>query len=84
MGRRRVFCQTEEARLLEEARVWRVRCVEVLGRAPVGGPLYRSVSGILDAIDSVAEAITGSRGHFHMKAPTTPGPALPGQDRERG
>lgn len=84
MARRRVFGQGEEARLLDEARVWRARCVEVLGRAPVGGPLYRSVSGVLDAIDGVAEVITGSRGHFHMKAPTTPGPVLPGRDPERG
>lgn len=83
MARRRVFAQSEESRLLEEARVWRARCVDVLSRAPVGAPLYRAVSGVLDAIDGLAGAVTGDRGHFHLRAPTTPGPALPGQDRER-
>lgn len=83
MGRRRVFGQSEEARLLEEARVWRSRCVEVLGRAPVGGPVYTAVSGVLDAIDDLAGAVTGDLSLFHLRAPTTPGPSLPGQDRDR-
>lgn len=79
MGRRRVFGQTEETRLLEEARQWRARCVGVLSRAPVGGPVYKAASGILDAIDGLAGAVTGDRSHFHLRAPTTPGPHLPDQ-----
>jgi hypothetical protein len=78
MSRRRVFVGAEQLGLLDKAEGWRKECIRVLSRAPINSPLYRSVSGIMDAIDGLAEAVTGNRQHFHLQAPRTPGTKLPG------
>ena len=73
MGRNRVFVGAEQLDLLDKAETWRKECVRVLSRAPINSPLYQSVSGIIDAIDGLAEAMTGDRRHFHLQAARTPG-----------
>ena len=80
MGCNRVFVGAEQIDLLDKAETWRKECVRVLSRAPINGPLYRSVSGIMDAIDGLAEAVAGNRQHFHLEAPRTPGQTLPGME----
>ncbi|WP_204307360.1 hypothetical protein, partial [Enterobacter hormaechei] len=52
---------------LDEAGKLRHAATELLARAPVRGPLYLSLEGILGAIDSVAEIVKGDRRHFHEK-----------------
>ncbi|AWN43277.1 hypothetical protein [Methylobacterium durans] len=56
----------------------------VLSRAPIHSPVYVAASGIVDAIDGLAEAVTGNAKHFHFRAPTTPGGNLTRQDGEEG
>lgn len=68
----RVFTGPEQRDFLDKAEGWRKECVRVLSRAPINGPVYQAASGILDAIDGLAEAVTGDRKHFHLTAPTTP------------
>jgi hypothetical protein len=80
MGCNRVFVGAEQIDLLDKAEGWRKECVRVLSRAPINSPLYRSVGGIMDAIDGLAEAVTGNRQHFHLQAPRTPGPKLLGME----
>ncbi len=77
MARRGVFVRAEEVAFLEEARRWRQQCVLVLTRAKPQGPLYNATSKVIEAIDDVAEAVTGDRQQFHQKGPRTPGPNLP-------
>lgn len=77
MARRGVFVQAEEVAFLEDARRWRQQCVLVLTRAKPQGPLYNATSKVIEAIDDVAEAVTGDRQQFHQKSPRTPGSNLP-------
>ena len=73
MSRRRVYVVEQAHSFLEEAGRWRERCIDVLRRAPVRGDLYMAASGIMDAIDGLAEVVAGDRGHFHLKPPSTHG-----------
>jgi hypothetical protein len=77
MARRGVFVRAEEVAFLDEAACWRQRCIEVLSRAKPQGPLYKATEGIVDAIDGLAEVVTGDRKRFHQASPRTPGPDLP-------
>ena len=86
MGCNRVFVGAEQIDLLDKAEGWRKECVRVLSRAPINSPLYRSVSGIMDAFDELAEAVTGDRRHFHLQAERTLGGNLmkpPGMEPSR-
>ena len=73
MTRNRIFVGPEQRDFLERAEGWRKECIRVLSRAPINSPVYVAASGIVDAIDGLAEAVTGDRRHFHLTAPTTPG-----------
>lgn len=77
MARRGVFVKAEEAHFLEQARLWRQTCVLVLTRAKPQGPLYTATSSIIEAIDGLAEVVTGDRRTFHQRDATTPGETLP-------
>jgi hypothetical protein len=77
MARRGVFVRAEEVAFLEEAGCWRKQCINVLRRATPQGPLYKAVEQVVDAIDGVAEVVTGDRKRFHQVSPRTPGPDLP-------
>ncbi|MEE7461059.1 hypothetical protein MFUR16E_06740 [Methylobacterium fujisawaense] len=77
MARRRVFVPAEEVAFLEEVRRWRLQCVLVLTRAKPQGPLYNATSRMIEAIDDVAEVVTGDRRTFYQRDATTPGEALP-------
>ncbi len=77
MARRGVFLRAEEVAFLKEAQRWRQQCILVLTRAKPQGPLYKADEKILDAIDGLAEVMTGDRQRFHQESPRTPGPDLP-------
>jgi hypothetical protein len=77
MARRGIYVQAEAVHFLEEAARWRKQCVLVLTRAKPQGPLYNATSAIVDAIDGLAEVVTGDRKRFHQVSPRTPGPDLP-------
>lgn len=77
MARRGVFVRAEEVALLEEAARWRRTCIDVLSRAKPQGPLYNATTGIVEAIDGLAEVVAGDRKRFHQVSPRTLGPDLP-------
>ncbi|MCJ2021205.1 hypothetical protein MKK84_27950 [Methylobacterium sp. E-065] len=77
MGRRGVLVRAEEVAFLEEAARLRRQCIDVLSRAKPQGPLYNATAAIVDAIDGLAEVVTGNRARFHQASPRTPGPDLP-------
>lgn len=72
MARRGVFVRAEEVAFLEEVRRWRQQCVLVLTRAKPQGPLYNATSKVIEAIDAVAEAVTGDRRTFYQRDATMP------------
>ncbi|WP_336492292.1 hypothetical protein [Methylobacterium nigriterrae] len=76
MARSRTFVGAEQRAFLDKAERWRLECIRVLAQAPVGNPVYQAANGIVDAIDGLAEAVTGDRRHFHLKPLTTPGANL--------
>lgn len=77
MAGRGVFVRVEEVAFLEEAARWRKQCIKVLTRATPQGPLYKATEGIVDAIDGLAEVVTGDRRRFYQRDATTPGADLP-------
>ena len=48
-------------------------CITASFKAPIGGPIYRAATRLMEEIDLMAEALTGDRIHFWTKPPTTPG-----------
>ncbi|MFC4173001.1 hypothetical protein ACFOYU_13170 [Microvirga sp. GCM10011540] len=40
---------------------------------PIHGEEYRAINRVVDKIDGLAEVLTGSREHFHLKSPTVSG-----------
>ena len=76
MARWGVFVRAEEVAFLEEAARWRKQCILVLTRAKPQGELYKATAAIVDAIDGLAEVVTGDRKRFHQESPRTPGPEL--------
>ncbi len=74
---KRTFMSPDEARaLLEAVRPSRDACTRALARAPIGTPVYKATSAVIDAIDTLAEVTMGSREHFwegHQSAGPGPG-----------
>jgi hypothetical protein len=83
MARRGVFVRCEEVAFLDDAARWRAACILVLRRARPQGELYKATEAMIDAIDGLAEVVTGDRKRFHQEAPRTPGPDLPPGKRWR-
>lgn len=77
MASRGVFVRAEEVAFLEEIRRWRQHSVLVFTRAKPQSPLFNATSTVIEAIDDIAEVVTGDRQTFHQRDATTPGEALP-------
>ena len=73
MRHRRHFSANDSAILLAAIGECRRACIAANTKAPIGGPIYRAATRLLEEIDLMAEALTGDRSHFWMKPPTTPG-----------
>ena len=52
---------------LEKAELARKSFEEILRKAPPTSDEYRAARGVVEAIDRIAEAVTGDRQHFHLK-----------------
>lgn len=78
MGRRRskrfVLPEQQEA-FLAKAGEWRQACLDMRSRAPIGEPFYDAIGKVVEAIDDVAEAVTGDRRHFWTRPHSAPGPS---------
>jgi hypothetical protein len=63
-GRRRSqrhFGDGEAAVLLDAIRACRSACRQAQAQAPIGSPVYVEAGRLMDAIDGVAEVLTGRR-----------------------
>ena len=45
--------------------------------APIGGPIYRAATRLMEEIDLMAEALTGDQRHFWLKPSSTPASKQP-------
>jgi hypothetical protein len=68
-SRRRSFTPGEAARLLEALGQSRAQLTAAMGKLPIRGPEYLAAESVMDAIDGLAEVLTGSRQYFWAKAP---------------
>ena len=64
---KRYLSDADRQDFLAKVRGWRDACIAMQTRAPINDPFYRSISEVTTAIDAVAEAVTGSRDHFHTR-----------------
>ena len=71
MSRRRsqrFLSEEDKQTFLAKAGELRRSCIEMQTRGPINDPFYASVSKLMEAIDGVAEVVTGRRNHFHTVA----------------
>ena len=74
---RRHFSENDSTALLVAIGECRRACVVANSKAPIGGPIYRAASRLMEEIDLVAEVLTGDRTH-HL------GPCGPFGEKPRG
>lgn len=67
MPRRRHLSDASRDSLLRAAGDFRRVCIATVTEAPIGGPEARSAQAALQAIDGIAETLTGRRDHFHLQ-----------------
>ena len=72
MRHRRHFSANDSAILLA-----RRTCITASSKAPIGGPIYRAATRLIEEIDLMADALTGDRRHFWLKPSSTPGSKQP-------
>ena len=77
MRHRRHFSANDSAILLAAIGECRRACIAANTKAPIGGPIYRAATRLLNEIDLMAEALTGDRRHFWLKPSSTPGSKQP-------
>lgn len=56
---------------LEKLGNGRAGAVQVMREAKIGSPEYKSAGYVADAIDDLAEKLTGDRTHFHTRPAST-------------
>lgn len=64
---KRYLSDADKLAFLAKVREWRDACIAMQTLAPINDPFYRSISEVADAIDGVAEAVTGRGDHFHTR-----------------
>jgi hypothetical protein len=74
---RRHFSANDSTILLAAIGECRRACIGASSKAPIGGPIYRAATRLIEEIDLVAEALTGDRRHFWLKPSSTPGSKQP-------
>jgi hypothetical protein len=69
---KRHFGLNDAGALLEALGACRRACIGASTAAPIGGPIYRATSRLMEEIDLVAEVLTGNRRHFWLTPHSTP------------
>ena len=71
MSRRSGRGVIDKSQALEKLGIGRSGAVQIMQSAKIGSPEYRAAGDIAEAIDDMAEKLTGDRRHFHSKPATT-------------
>lgn len=72
--RRRRFYESDAMALLTAIAACRDACIEALRKAPPTDEIAKRTRALSEAIDDVAEVLTGSREHFWLKPDGGPKP----------
>lgn len=64
---KRYLSEEDKQTFLAKAGELRTACIDMQTRGPINDPFYASISKLMDAIDGVAEVVTGEGDHFHTK-----------------
>lgn len=64
---KRYLSEEDKQSFLAKAGELRTACVGMQTRGPINDPLYASISKLMDAIDGVAEVVTGRSDDFHTR-----------------
>ena len=67
---KRMFSETDRQALLTAIEQCRKASIDALRRATCTGDIYSRTSALVDAIDGVAEVLTGDREHFWLEPST--------------
>jgi len=62
-----MFTEADRQVLLTAIEQCRKASIDALRRAPCTGDVYHRTAALVDAIDGVAEVLTGSRQHFWLE-----------------
>jgi hypothetical protein len=65
--RRRYLSRRTAQQALDAAEECWLLSDQVLAEVPAGSPAYQAACAVMDAIDGLAEVLTGERGHFYLK-----------------
>jgi hypothetical protein len=65
-----MFSETDRQALLTAIEQCRNASIDALRRVPCTGNVYSRTSALVDAIDGVAEVLTGNRQHFWLEPST--------------
>jgi hypothetical protein len=65
MPRRRILSTTTAETAMATAQEMRRAAVKVRTEAPIGAPAYEAAGAVLEALDEMAEALTGRRNALH-------------------
>lgn len=66
-SRKRVFHELQKQALLKAVGECRRACITASSAAPIGGDVYNATHALVESIDDLAQILTGSREHFHLK-----------------
>ena len=66
MRHRRHFSANDSAILLAAIGECRRACITASSKSPIGGPIYRAATRLIEEIDLMAEALTGDQRHFWL------------------
>lgn len=72
MSRRSGRGHIKTDQILEKLALGRDGAVQLARETKIGSMEYRSAGHVMEAIDDLAEKLTGDRSHFHSKPATTP------------
>jgi hypothetical protein len=69
---KRIFTDVDSRDLLKAIGECRAACIVASSKAPITGDVYQRCTGLIQAIDDVAEVLTGDRQHFWLRPHSAP------------
>jgi hypothetical protein len=82
--RPRAFSDLAKRQLLDSLRPARRDCTLALSKAPIYGDEYQAILKVMEAMDDLAQVLTGDRERLWQRTANTTWPQAPGKEKPRG